>query len=490
MENTNYFYDLTEYTLDKELTFIIKEYLLSLLGIVWIKDSFEEYIVSGEEKIISNIFVKENAIVFLSSKKAKKGFKIVLSSDFKDSYLKRIRPVYDEILKITYNNFENSNEQVNKYDSFSEILKNYEYAVEKGISNWLADKNSECLMRLLFCLDKWSSKTYEGKKVPFAFIVDFKSDNGSFNYIEFLEEEFSATLSDGITSAIELDQNLNFLNYLSITKDNTFKQIDLSTSPYRFSQVIMSFTKRKIGVFLLSSGDVVIVKDTKIELIKRNGKWINFNKDIFVSVVMAVNTKDNALVSSELLNAIFYTSLDVSFSHCGGLIAVISDKSMLTNQDEYFTAINVSLLDKEKNNKENDIIKYTDDLQFELINYSQLCKINSQVFDNHNAKKVFNKRKAIFSLLKDYVSVDKKISFIKIDRKLRSELVSMDGATILDKNGNVISFGAIIKNNSGSSGGGRGAAAKKLSEYGLAIKISTDGYIEVYIKNELKYKMK
>ena len=66
----------------------------------------------------------------------------------------------------------------------------------------------------------------------------------------------------------------------------------------------------------------------------------------------------------------------------------------------------------------------------------------------------------------------------------------MDGATILDENGYVISFGAIIQNDSGSSGGGRGAAARKLSYYGLAIKISTDGYIEVYVNGEIKYRMK
>ena len=66
----------------------------------------------------------------------------------------------------------------------------------------------------------------------------------------------------------------------------------------------------------------------------------------------------------------------------------------------------------------------------------------------------------------------------------------MDGATILDKEGNIISFGAIIQNDSGSYGGGRGAAARKLSKYGLAIKISTDGYIEVYIDDEIKYRMK
>ncbi len=66
----------------------------------------------------------------------------------------------------------------------------------------------------------------------------------------------------------------------------------------------------------------------------------------------------------------------------------------------------------------------------------------------------------------------------------------MDGATIIDFKGNLISVGAIIQNDSGSYGGGRGAAAKKMSNFGIAIKISTDGYIEVYKKEKIIYKKK
>jgi hypothetical protein len=69
----------------------------------------------------------------------------------------------------------------------------------------------------------------------------------------------------------------------------------------------------------------------------------------------------------------------------------------------------------------------------------------------------------------------------------------MNGATILDGNGKIISFGAIIKNKSGSEGGGRTAAAEKLSGDeigGLAFKISTDGYIELFIDGRSKFKIK
>ena len=87
--------------------------------------------------------------------------------------------------------------------------------------------------------------------------------------------------------------------------------------------------------------------------------------------------------------------------------------------------------------------------------------------------------------------MNKKILFSDIDRKLRAELCGLDGATILDLQGHVIAFGAIIQNNSGSSGGGRGAAASRLSDFdGFATKISTDGYIELYRQGEVCYQIK
>jgi hypothetical protein len=67
--------------------------------------------------------------------------------------------------------------------------------------------------------------------------------------------------------------------------------------------------------------------------------------------------------------------------------------------------------------------------------------------------------------------------FYDLDRHLRQEIVAMDGATILDYQGNVIAAGAIVKVDAGSDGGGRLAAAKTLGKYGQAIKISSDGEI-------------
>jgi len=70
--------------------------------------------------------------------------------------------------------------------------------------------------------------------------------------------------------------------------------------------------------------------------------------------------------------------------------------------------------------------------------------------------------------------------FQYLDRRLRQELLALDGAMVLDHLGNVVAVGAIISVPAGSEGGGRTAAAKKGSGLGIGIKISEDGGISVY----------
>ncbi len=489
-----FYYSMKDYDQETELRFLINEYLLSLLGIACDAGSLEQIVINDEDnKQHSNIYFDTDKIIFKNSRNSTKGYYVSVSieeeGEFKETYLSKIRLVYDELLKVTYNNFNTNDKILNKYSSFAKALSSYDYAVQRGICHWIADNCTEQIEHLLLSLEKWSSKTYEGKKVPFAFVVDLKSVDGSFNYMDFLNEEYSATFTDGITSIVELDNRLHFIKYLSLTKDNMIPTIDISSSPYRFAQVIMEFTKgkNKVGIILLTSGDIILIKDAKIELIKRDGNWINFNKDIFVSVVMTVNNNyPSKLIERDLLNAIFYTALDVSFSHGGGLIAIVNDKNKVTKPSEYDDILRYGTSDSTRNYG---IINYIDDLQLVLPTYEDLAR-KYELFKDSNMKKRFYKRAAIVALAGQKYENSNQINFIKLDRKLRAEFVSMDGATILDKNGDVISFGAIIQNDSGSYGGGRGAAAKKLSNYGLAIKISTDGYIEVYIMGKIKYRMK
>jgi DNA integrity scanning protein DisA with diadenylate cyclase activity len=64
-----------------------------------------------------------------------------------------------------------------------------------------------------------------------------------------------------------------------------------------------------------------------------------------------------------------------------------------------------------------------------------------------------------------------------LSRRQRLELLSMDGATLLARNGTILAAGAILRVPGGSTGGGRSAAAAAISEFGVGIKVSQDGPI-------------
>ena len=286
-----------------------------------------------------------------------------------------------------------------------------------------------------------------------------------------MSSEYAAVLTDGITSIIEVDSNCNFVDYHSITDNNEIYgcNYDKLVLPYRFVQIIeKNVYDEKIGLFLLQNGDLIVAKDRQIAFIKRNGHWINFKYNTFKNVLYSLKL-DNALLTS-----IFSTALDVSLAHNGGIIAIVDDINSNSKLDQI-----ISPVDNLNNNFSNEslYIKELNEIDGKISKEDYLVR-------EKDIKKKIMKRQMIKYLIEDK-------NFINIDKKLKCELIGLDGACIINKNGKILSFGAIIQNDPGSSGGGRGAAAKKLSNYGgFAIKISTDGYIEVYVDSRKVYSIK
>ncbi len=464
---------------EEEFKFIMKHYLAPLVGVKLI-DMHPTQLPNEKNSLLT---IKDQSLIFYEDKKSSNCYKISVSKNFPEHCMSLLNTVYEGLNEIRYKTI--SNEIKNKYQDFEHLVKNYEYIVQKKVIHWLCgNKPYTGVLKLIDILEQWNTKTYEGRKVPFAFTIDLNSDEGKFSFDDFLHEEYSATFSDGITSIIHLDKNLKYIDYDSITSSKNLTN-DHSNTPYRFGQVIKSFTKKKIGIYLLTSGDIILIKNCVIELVKREGKWLNFNKDIFSQIILG-NIKtdlDNNFIN--LLNEIYLSSLDVSFSHCGGIIACIDPKLVceLTTPNEYEYIINGS--QETSFSLKKGIINYIDNLlpNNDIKDYEENRKKYPKTFDNEEMKKRFKKREFL-------LKITERSKFQMLDRKLRTELISMDGATIIDYEGNIISIGAIIQNDSGSYGGGRGAAAKKLSNYGFSIKISTDGYIEVYIKDRIKYNIK
>lgn len=342
----------------------------------------------------------------------------------------------------------------------------YKAAVQSGISRWLAgDQKGSQIEALFYELETWAVKTYEGKNVTMGFIInpDDKSDFhvGKKRWLDFMKDDASAMLTDCIHSVIELDKQCNFIEYHSLSEENIIDECRLSHKvPLRFAQIIQKYvTDKKCGVFLLNNGDIVLAKNREVRFVRRNLRWLNLSYSAFRNAVQPfveeygyndIEVNDKLEI---LLENIFASVLDVSFSHVGGIIAVVGNEWQDTTEKEAVLAECDDLLNK----------AYKPELQPEDIRPLKRALLEKMIADK---------------------------TFDEIDRKLRGELLGLDGACILRCDGRIHSFGAIIQNDSGSTGGGRGAAAKKLSSYGMAVKISTDGYIEVYINRKIVYAIK
>lgn len=163
------------------------------------------------------------------------------------------------------------------------------------------------------------------------------------------------------------------------------------------------------------------------------------------------------------IKIIYNTILDVSFSHVGGCLSIIVPG---IDDDEISKVI-----------KERFDLSVAGKLPDGISSESQeKIKVLSYLLVDNN----FNIR-----------------SFFELDAPLRKEILSLDGATVVSLDGSFYCAGSIVAVPSGSTGGGRTAAAKKLAHLGVGIKISEDGYVEAYglpssktsVKSEKKERM-
>ena len=346
----------------------------------------------------------------------------------------------------------------------------YKATVQNGISRWLAGDKKNKIGQLFDELETWAVKTYEGKNVTMGFIIDpYGVSNfyvGKRKWLDFMKDDASAMLTDCIHSVIELDAQCNFIGYHSLSEGDIIAECKLNhKTPLRFSQMIQTHvTGNKCGVFLLNNGDIVLAKNQEVRFVRRNLRWLNLSYAAFRNAVQPFvlqhkgNRKEDADKLERLLESIFASILDVSFSHAGGIIAVVRDTWPASRRNE--------------EGQQMPVLAECDDLL-------------NKAFDKGTPPDDIRPVKR--ALLKKLINQN---TFDRLDRKLRGELLGLDGACILGCDGRIYSFGAIIQNDSGSTGGGRGAAAKKLSSYGMAVKVSTDGYIEVYINREMVYAIK
>lgn len=282
----------------------------------------------------------------------------------------------------------------------------------------IVDANAQAaLLEGIDQLALWATRLYEGKPIVAAFGFMPDGDGGTVTLHEICQKDFSAVLSNGFDTLLSFDFQGKVVGHESLSQ----AAIASSFAPFRQAPIAEWAKDGRIAVVLNRLGEILAFKDQKLLFARRSGKWHFLTHEPVLTQMR--RPQDNAVRC-----AVYESCLDASFARTGACVGIV--------------------------------------VSAHLLKWKQVSTSSDDHLDNPTSAKA----KSISRMVNGR-------TFQKIDRRLRQELLAIDGATLLDHKGKVLAVGAILKIPGGSTGGGRLAAAKELGKLGLGIKVSQDGRI-------------
>jgi hypothetical protein len=269
----------------------------------------------------------------------------------------------------------------------------------------------------------WADQTYEGRKIAAAVGIDASvTTSTGVNVLDVFSRQFGVVLANGLETFIKVGSTGDVFGHEPM--GNTPTNTNL-LAPLRFCRLAEWATRPRIGIGLTRNGEILIFAGKSLVFAKRRGVWHLFSRDALLKRMSLRNC-----FSKRLCRAVFQTCLDISFAKTGGGIVLVKRQ------------------------------EYEQLLSTQIISQSDFLSASNP------------KSRCLNTIIAGQ-------PFHALDRHLRHDIAAIDGATILDYHGVVIAAGAIVRLAGAGSqdGGARKAAAKTMSRFGLAIKVSSDGEI-------------
>lgn len=373
---------------------------------------------------------------------------------------------------------------INEFNIISDLHigdANYEktlqsHAIEKAICSSISDsETSTTLIGIVNEMGRWVSRTYEGNKVAIGLIINQSVDSNpeeSIHYAEIMDKDFFALLTDGKQSYVELDKKGYLIGYVQLAKIKMVPTI----APCEFEQIARYCNDKRVGLVLTETGDLLVFKNRNLLFSKRRGLWNVYSHEEVIQMLSYRGTYS----IKDIRRSIYYTALDTSFAYSGGILVYLNKdmaESALSHIDAHDILNETYFEMKKKQELEN---------ANKLYNLQNLSAVEALYDVPYKTFLVEQKCNKTLCLRKIIASKP----FHELNRKLRQELVAMDGATIVDFDGTIIAVGAILKIEAGSEGGGRLAAATTLAKYGVSIKVSQDGTLQAFYSDRKTGKLK
>jgi hypothetical protein len=303
--------------------------------------------------------------------------------------------------------------------------------------------NLSLSMTTLFAdLHVLSEQTYENKSVSFGCIIDADKrprTRGRQFPREFLKSKKYRALSDGYRTAYYVSANGRVLDFVDLEATETRPLTAHSNFPDWAEPLARNSRGARYGIALSRQGDILVFDGGTLRFTYRHGKWQYWNHNHIVNLLAdrAKAQRVSPQVIGALVGTVYVSALDVSFRRSGGLFVILHNRR----------------------------------------NLRQIVKPGDAVGEARRT------------------SVDKEFDELISGRRIQSlepavtmELAALDGAIVVSNRGEILAYGAVLSPKKAGrlrgTEGSRTKAAIGASNYGLAIKVSSDGNIDAYYRGK------
>ena len=321
-------------------------------------------------------------------------------------------------------------ENIHKRTSYHFIMCE---AIEHALSLRLAGKHAATLYQVIQVYTQWSSETYEGQRLEHTTGICLnKQKSGGMSLYSLKNTDVAKILGSTNDTIMLLDKDGIIFGVENIsTILGSYKKNLNTLAPVLLNDIALwAGMSGKIAIRLTAHGEILIFTGKSLVFAKRRSLWRCFPHKTLLDAMLS---EEISKEDERLKKAVYLTLLDLAFSKQGACIGILAKEG---NRHPALEGIKADTL---------------------------LSAPSSE---------------GMGRILKNVIGSHK---FYELPRKIRMSLCSIDGALVLDRAGTVLAAGAIIRTNgSFLAGGGRTAAAQALAAEGIGIKVSSDGYVEIF----------
>ena len=302
---------------------------------------------------------------------------------------------------------------------------------------------SALLLDILETMVDWAGQSYEGRRIAFSVGVDAAEGFGKSpaSFREAVLGDYLKVMTNAHDTLLVCEPRGGIVRHESLAEQDSDGQCgdgdDAGNlyAPIMYAPIARWAAGKRYAAVLNPEGEILLFRDGSLIFAHRRGKWLFFTHAAYVAGIAGKG------VHMRTAEALYQTMLDVSFARTGACLG----------------------LWRGERHRESQVIAHADRL--DTPGYPGLSH------KNRFLRRVIDGR-----------------PFQDLHRKLRLELASIDGATVMLADGELLAVGAILKIDGGSAGGGRAAAAMELAKRGVGAKVSNDGEIGYWTAGRMRQK--